>query len=88
MHNVICSDQDKIIHLDRVLHLQSLEDDHGGAWGAGGIVIQEQLQFHLEATEVCGRAERLGAQVLDRAEGFRISRKLSKTIQQHPVYRL
>lgn len=63
-------------------------DDHGGARGAGGVVVQELLQFVLQPAEVCRRAERLRAQVLHRAEGFWETGELLEALQQQPINRL
>lgn len=70
------------------VYLQRFEDDHRGAWRARGVVIQELLQLVLQAAEVGGRAEGLGAPVLDGAEGLREAGKLLEALQQQPVHRL
>lgn len=67
-------------------YLQGFEDDHRGAWGTGGVVIQELLQFILQATEVSRGAQSLRAPVLDRAEGLRETGKLLEAIQQQTIY--
>lgn len=69
-------------------YLQGFEDDGGGARWTGGVVIQELLQFIPQAAEVSGGAERLGAPVLDGAEGLWETGKLLEALQQQPVYRL
>lgn len=69
-------------------YLQRFEDDRGGAWRTGGVVIQELLQFVLQAAEVGGGAEGLGAPVLDGAEGLWETGKLLEALQQQPVHRL
>ena len=69
-------------------YLQGFEDDHRGAWGAGGVVIQELLQFILQATEVGGGVEGLRAPVLNRAEGLWETGKLPEALRQQPVHRL
>ena len=69
-------------------YLQGFEDNHGGARGTGGVVVQELLQARLQATEVSGGAEGLGASVLDRAEGFWEATQLPEALQQEPVDRL
>ena len=67
-------------------YLQGFEDDHRGAWGTGGVIIQELLQFILQATEVGRWVESLRAPVLDRAEGLWETGKLLEALQQQPIY--
>lgn len=69
-------------------YLQGFEDDHRGAWGTGGVVIQELFQFILQATEVSRGAESLCAPVLDRAEGLWETGKFLEALQQQPIYGL
>lgn len=69
-------------------YLQRFEDDHGGARRTRGVVIQQLLQLVLQAAEVGGRAEGLGAPVLDGAEGLWETGKLLEALQQQPVHRL
>lgn len=70
------------------LYLQRFIDDYRSAWGAGSVVVQEQLQFILQTTEVCRGAESLRAQILNRAEGFWVTGKLPEALQEQPIYRL
>lgn len=69
-------------------YLQGFEDDHRCAWGACGVVVQEQLQFILQAAEVSGGVECLRAPILDGAEGLWKTGELPETLQQQPVHRL
>lgn len=66
--------------------LQGFEDDHWGAWGTGGVVIQELLQFILQATEVSRGAEGLRSPVLDRTEGLWETGKLLEALRQQTIY--
>ena len=69
-------------------YLQGFEDNHRGARGAGGVVVQELLQARLQATEVRGGAEGLGTSVLNGAEGFWEATQFPEALQQQPVDRL
>lgn len=69
-------------------YLQRLENDHRGARRARGVVIQQLLQLVLQAAEVGGGAEGLGAPVLDGAEGLWETGELLEALQQQPVHRL
>lgn len=71
-----------------ITYLQGFEDDHRGAWGTGGVVVQELLQFILQAAEVGGWAESLRAPVLDRAEGLGKTGKFPEAVQQQTIDRL
>lgn len=46
-------------------YLQGFKDDHRGAWGTGAVVVKEQLQLILQATEVGRGTKSLRAPVLD-----------------------
>lgn len=67
-------------------YLQGFEDDHRGARGTGGVVIQELLQFILQAAEVGRGVESLRSPVLDRAKGLWKTGKLLEALRQLPVY--
>lgn len=69
-------------------HLQGFEDDHRGAWRARGVVIQELLQFILQASKVSRGTESLGTPVVERTKGLWKAGKLPKALQQQPIYRL
>lgn len=73
---------------DMLLYLQGFEDDAWGTRRAGGIVIQELIQFILQAPKIGGRTESLCAPILDGAEGFRKTGKLPKALQQQPIHRV
>lgn len=70
----------------RLTDLQGFEDDKRGAWRAGGVVVQELLQFILQAAEVSRRVESLCAPVLDGAESFWKTGELLEALQQQPIY--
>lgn len=70
------------------MYLQGFVDDHRGARGTGGVVVQELLQLVLQSAEVGGRTESLRAQVLHRAEGFWEPGELLEALQQQPIYGL
>lgn len=69
-------------------YLQRFEDDRRGARRTCGVVIQELLQLVLQAAEVSGGAEGLGAPVLDGTEGLWEAGELLEALQQQPVHRL
>lgn len=58
------------LHTSKHHYLQSLVDDTGRTWGAGGVVIQLLLQAAQQAAEVRGRVVGPGSPVLDGAECF------------------
>lgn len=70
------------------LYLQGFEDDARGTRRTRGVVIQELLQFILQAPEIGRRTESLRPPILEGAEGFRKTRKLPKALQQQPIHRL
>lgn len=83
------SDKNKmLLHLVHHHYLQSLVDDAGRAWRAGGVVVQLLLQAAQQTTEVCGRVVGSSSTVLDGAEGFREQTELPETLLEKTVGRL
>lgn len=69
------------------LYLQSLEDDTGRAWRAGGLVIELLLQAAKQAAEICGRVVGPSSSVLNGAECLWEQTQLPETLLEKTVSR-
>lgn len=76
-----------LLHTIKHCYLQSLVDDAGRAWRAGGVVIQLLLQAAQQAAEVCGRVVGPSSPILDGAERFWEQTQLPETLLEKTLGR-
>lgn len=74
-----------LLHTIKNPYLQSLMDDTGRAWWAGGVVIQLLLQAEQQTAEVCGRVVGPSSTVLDGAERFWEKAQLPETLLEKTI---